>query len=69
MYHPDKQFACGKYQLDLYYPAQTVAVECNKGGHVQCTFQEEYERQRFIEHQLTVGLSDTPTQPISVFSS
>jgi len=49
---PVRQFSCGLYRIDLYFPAQKVAVECDEGGHAHYSFEAEYERQRFLEQQL-----------------
>jgi hypothetical protein len=49
---PVRQFSCGLYRIDLYFPAQKVAVECDEGGHAHYSFEVEYERQRFLEQQL-----------------
>ena len=50
---PVKQFSCGEYRVDLYFPLQKVAVECDEGDHKQYDFAADYERQRFIEQQLS----------------
>ena len=51
--NPVKQFCCGRYRSDLYFPRQKVAVECDEGDHKHYNFQAEYKRQRFLEQQLT----------------
>ena len=50
--NPIKQFTCGRYRIDLYFPAQKVAVECEEHGHNTYSLEAELTRQKFLEHQL-----------------
>lgn len=35
------QFAVGPYRIDLYFPKQQVAVECDENGHTAYNAQDE----------------------------
>ena len=50
--NPVKQFCCGQYRIDLYFPAQKVAVECDEHGHTAYSLEAEIARQKFLECQL-----------------
>lgn len=49
---PVKQFCCGQYRIDLYFPTHKVAVECDEHGHNAYSLEAEIARQEFLEHQL-----------------
>ena len=48
---PIKQYRCGVYHIDLYFPAQKVAVECDESHDQYCPI-KEHQRQEFIERTL-----------------
>ena len=50
--HPIKQFSCGQFRIDLYFPDQKVALECDEHDHIRYDSEAEADRQRFIEAQL-----------------
>lgn len=50
--NPVKQFCCGQYRIDLYFPKQKVAVECDEHGRTAYSLEAEALRQSFLEHQL-----------------
>lgn len=49
---PIKQFACGQFRIDLYFPMQKVAVECDEHGHAKYDAKSDVSRQYFLEKQL-----------------
>ena len=49
---PSKQFPIGSYRIDLYFPEQKLAVECDEYGHNQYNDIKEAVRQQFIQEQL-----------------
>lgn len=49
---PVKQFSCGPFLIDLYFPNQRIALECDEWGHAHYNADDELERQKFIEGQL-----------------
>ena len=50
--NPVRQFCCGQYRIDLYFPKQKVAVECDEHGHNAYSLEAEVARQTFLEQQL-----------------
>lgn len=51
--NPEKQFSCGPFRIDLYFPDQKIALECDEHGHLNYNADDEIQRQAFIEAQLT----------------
>jgi very-short-patch-repair endonuclease len=49
---PRQQFSIGKYRIDLYFPNQKVAVECDEKGHTDRDPIYEQQREEFIREQL-----------------
>ena len=47
-----KQFTVGSYRIDLYFPDQSLAIECDEFNHTDRDLKYEKERQRFIENEL-----------------
>ena len=46
------QYRVGKYRLDLYFPQEKLAVECDERGHVGYKQSKEEERYELITSQL-----------------
>ncbi len=46
------QYHVGKYRLDLYFPGEKLAVECDENNHTNYNQTEEKERYDTITHQL-----------------
>jgi len=46
---PIPQFFVAGYRIDLYFPAQRVAVECDENGHTDRDIPYELQRQQTIE--------------------
>ena len=52
-HHPSvQQFRVGSYCIDLYFPAQKVAIECDEHSHAHYDQTAEAARQQFIQQQL-----------------
>ena len=47
-----RQFSIGSYRIDLYFPEQNLAIECDKHDHQDRDINYEIRRQKFIEDQL-----------------
>ena len=47
------QYQVGKYRLDLYFPQEKVAVECDEHGHIGYNQIKEKERHKAITSQLS----------------
>ncbi|MGL5962359.1 MAG: DUF559 domain-containing protein [Cetobacterium sp.] len=47
-----KQFTVGSYRIDLYFPDQRLAIECDEFNHTDRDLKYEKERQVFIETEL-----------------
>jgi len=47
-----KQFTVGSYRIDLYFPDQSLAIECDEFNHTDRDPQYEKERQSFLENEL-----------------
>lgn len=47
-----REFVCGPYRIDLYYPDAHLAVECQEHGHANYSVEEEQRRYAFLEAQL-----------------
>ena len=47
-----QQFSVGSYRIDLYFPAQKVAVECDEHSHAGYDQTAEAARQQFVQDQL-----------------
>jgi very-short-patch-repair endonuclease len=46
------QFFIGKYRIDLYFPKEKIAVECDEKNHSNRNPNEEKERENYITEQL-----------------
>ncbi len=46
------QYRVAPYYIDLYFPDQRIAVECDEEGHRRYTREVENHRQTFIERAL-----------------
>ncbi len=66
---PIKQFPCGPYRIDLYFPQQKIAVECDEHGHQNYNTQDELRRQSFVERCLgcTFFRYNPHEKPFNVF--
>jgi very-short-patch-repair endonuclease len=49
---PIRQFPIGKYRIDLYFPKEKIAVECDEKGHTDRDPIYEQQREEFIKDQL-----------------
>ena len=49
---PLQQFSVGSYRIDLHFPNQKLAVECDEHGHNHYDATKEAARQQFIQTQL-----------------
>lgn len=47
-----QQYRIDPYRIDLYFPDERIAIECDEHGHRRYPAEDEYHRQSFIEHQL-----------------
>lgn len=48
-----QQYCVGPYRIDLYFPDQRLAVECDEeGAHGPGIVSQDHERQRFLETML-----------------
>tara|TARA_B110000259_G_C14022343_1_gene403490 strand:- start:2722 stop:3321 length:600 start_codon:yes stop_codon:yes gene_type:complete len=52
VFQPKSQFWIFKYKIDLYFPVQRLAVECDEFGHKDRDIGNELERQKNIENEL-----------------
>ena len=48
----ETQFRIGSYRIDLYFPDQKIAVECDEFGHIGRDQSREKARQMYIENRL-----------------
>ena len=48
----ETQFRIGSYRIDLYFPDQKIAVECDEFGHADRDQSREKARQMYIENRL-----------------
>ncbi len=48
-----QQYRTGKYRLDIYFPRERVAVECDEHGHIGYNQDKEKERHAAITSQLS----------------
>lgn len=46
------EFSIGLYRIDLYFPHEKIAIECDGNGHSNYNETDEYIRQSFIENAL-----------------
>lgn len=47
------QYSVGRYRIDLYFPTQKLAIECDEHGHKTLTYREnDTKRQTYIENKL-----------------
>ena len=44
-----RQFSIGSYRIDLYFPENNYAIECDEHNHKDRDINYEVERQKFIE--------------------
>jgi hypothetical protein len=49
---PIRQFSIGNYRIDLYFPKERIAVECDENGHTDRDPMYEQQREEFIKEQL-----------------
>lgn len=47
-----RQYVCGSYRIDLYFPKHELAVECDEFGHKDRKPEYEVNRQSYIEKEL-----------------
>ena len=47
-----RQFSIGSYRIDLYFPEQNLATECDKHDHQDRDINYEIRRQKFIEDHI-----------------
>jgi very-short-patch-repair endonuclease len=47
-----QQYKVGPYYIDLYFPDDRIAVECDEDGHRRYTQEVERKRQNYIEQKL-----------------
>lgn len=47
-----QQYAVPPYRIDLYFPDYKVAIECDEYGHRKYEKENEYKRQKYLEHEL-----------------
>ena len=47
-----RQFRIYRYSVDLYFPDQRIAIECDEGAHRGYSRDAENRRQQYIEEQL-----------------
>ena len=50
--HPVKQYITGLYRIDLYFPTQKVAVECDEAGHREYDKRQEANREEWLTAEL-----------------
>jgi very-short-patch-repair endonuclease len=50
-YETKTQQSVGPYYIDLAFPSQKIAVECDENGHDKYDPLKEVERQRFLENR------------------
>ena len=51
-FHSVLQYPVGRYRIDLYFPGQNVAVECDEYGHARYCARSELARQSAITNSL-----------------
>ncbi len=51
-FRPQAQLAVGPYRIDLYFPMQHLAVECDEFGHIAYASQDEKCRETYISNVL-----------------
>ena len=49
---PKRQFSIGDYRIDLYFPKEKIAIECDEFGHKDRNQEYEETRENFITDQL-----------------
>lgn len=47
-----RQYPCGSYKIDLYFPEYQIAIECDELGHKDRDPEYEVNRQSYIENEL-----------------
>lgn len=52
VFQPKTQFWVFKYRIDLYFPVQRLAIECDEFDHTNYNIKKDSERQKNIENKL-----------------
>lgn len=51
-HHPIRQFKIGTYMIDLYFPTELLAIECDEFNHTKYDKNDDIVRQEFITDTL-----------------
>src|SRR3989304_2539318 len=47
-----RQYSCGSYNIDLYFPVYNIAIECDENGHQNRDKEYEQKREEYIKNTL-----------------